>query len=181
MQVQRSHPVARGLTLIEACITLSIVGILAGTAVPSLEKFQKRRVLEGTASEVLTDVHYARSEAVARNLRLRVSFLGAADGARCLVTHTGTATSCTCEAGGVPQCEAGVSVLKSQSFSAGASATVMSNVGSMVIDPDRGTFSPAGQIRVVQPDGNEIRHVVSMMGRLSTCSPDGRVKGYRPC
>lgn len=181
MPVRYISPQSHGLTLIEACITLAIAGILAGSALPAFDKFQKRRFLEGMAAETLNDIGFARSEAVSRNQRLRLSFLGAPDGAQCMIVHTGTATSCTCEAGGVPQCEAGVQIIKTQSYSTRARATVTSNVGSMVIDPVRGTVTPAGQVRVVQPDGTEIRHVVSMLGRVSTCSPDGRVRSLKPC
>jgi type IV fimbrial biogenesis protein FimT len=154
--------------------------VLAGTAVPSFDKFQKRRVLEGTAAKALNDLGFARSEAVSRNQRLRISFLGAPDGARCTIVHTGTATSCSCEAGGVPQCEAGVQVVKSQWQTSNAHAQVTSNVGSMVIDPVRGIVTPAGQIRVVQADGTEIHHVVSMLGRVSSC-PHACVRGLKSC
>jgi type IV fimbrial biogenesis protein FimT len=181
MQVQRSLSFARGLTLIEACATLAIASVLAGTAVPAFDKFQTRRVLEGMAAEALIDMHYARSEAVARNQRARISYLGAPDGARCMVTYIGTATNCTCEGGGVSQCEAGVPVLKTHSYPASAKVAITSNVGSMVVDPVRGTFSPAGKLQVVLKDGTEVHHVVNPAGRIRTYSPDGMAKGYPLC
>lgn len=181
MQVQRSQSLSRGLTLIEACATLAIASILAGTAVPAFDKFQQRRVLEGTAAEALVDMHYARSEAVTRNQRVRISYLGAPDGARCMITYIGAAANCSCEGGGVPQCVAGVPVLKTHSYPASAKVAVTSNVGSMVVDPVRGTFSPAGKLQVVHNDGTEVHHVVNPAGRIRTCSPDGKVKGHPVC
>jgi hypothetical protein len=50
----------------------------------------------------------------------------------------------------------------------------------MVIDPVRGIVTPAGQIRVVQADGTEIHHVVSMLGRVSSC-PHACVRGLKAC
>ena len=44
----------RGLTLIECCITLAIVSILAGTAAPSFIESNKKRVLDGSAGELVT-------------------------------------------------------------------------------------------------------------------------------
>jgi type IV fimbrial biogenesis protein FimT len=173
--------VARGLTLIETMICLSVVGILAGTAVPSFDQYQKRRALDGAAAEVLTDLHFARSEAISRNQRVRVSYLGAADGGRCVIVHTGKAADCACGAQGAAQCAAGVSVLKATSFVAGAPVAVTSNVEHMVIDPVRGTFSLAGQVRTALADGTEVRHVVTPHGRIRSCSPNGKVKGYATC
>jgi hypothetical protein len=42
------------------------------------------------------------------------------------------------------------------------------------------TVTPAGQIRVVQADGTEIHHVVSMLGRVSSC-PHAWVRGLKAC
>ena len=64
----------RGVTMIEACITLAITGILAGTALPSFKDSLDKRQVEGLSSEVGTDLRYARGEAVARNTGVRVSF-----------------------------------------------------------------------------------------------------------
>jgi Tfp pilus assembly protein FimT len=181
LQVQRSLSFARGLTQIEACATFAVASILAGTAVPAFDKFQQRRVLEGMAAEALIDMHYACSEAVARNQRARISYLGASDGARCMITYIGSAANCSCEGGGIPQCEAGVPVLKTHSYPASTKVTITSNIGSMVVDTVRGTFSPAGKLQVVLNDGTEVHHVVNPAGRIRTCSPDGKAKGYPPC
>jgi type IV fimbrial biogenesis protein FimT len=50
----------------------------------------------------------------------------------------------------------------------------------MLFDPVRGTTSPAGTVRVVS-DAGSIHHVVNIMGRARSCSPDGAVKGYKAC
>jgi type IV fimbrial biogenesis protein FimT len=171
----------RGLTLIEMMSVVAVVGVLAGAAAPAFDKFQSRRALEGTATEALADLHFARSEAVSRNQRVRVSYLNAADGGRCMVVHTGTAGDCQCGSGGVPQCQAGVNVLRAHGFGAGAPVSVSANVGSMTIDPVRGMFTLGGRVRVSLPNGNEIQHVVTPAGRIRSCAVDGKLAGYATC
>jgi type IV fimbrial biogenesis protein FimT len=171
----------RGLTLIEMCAVGAIVAILAGSAAPAFDRLHTRRTLEGTAVETLTDLHYARSEAVARNQRVRVSYLAAADGARCMLVYTGTTGDCQCAAGGVAQCVPGAQLLKSHGFKADSKVSIQSNVSTMTIDPVRGMFTLGGKIQIVQADGTEIRHVVTPAGRIRTCAVDGKVSGYPAC
>jgi type IV fimbrial biogenesis protein FimT len=171
---------ARGLTLIEMLSVVAIIGVLAGSAMPAFDKFKSRRVLEGTAAEAMTDLHYARSEAVSRNRSVRVSLLEAVGIGQCLVIHTGSAGDCTCSSSGA-QCQPGVEVVKSSWFAAGAPARVSSNVASMVVDPVRATFSPAGRLRITLSDGTEVQHIVTPAGRIRSCSPSGGMKGYPAC
>jgi type IV fimbrial biogenesis protein FimT len=171
----------RGLTLIEMMSVVAVVGVLAGTAVPAFDEYRSRRVLEGTAAVALTDLHFARSEAVSRNQRVRVSYLSSTDGGRCMVIHTGTATDCQCDPGGAPQCQAGVNVLRAHGFGAGAPVRVSANVGSMTIDPVRGMFTLGGRVRVSLPNGNEIQHVVTPAGRIRSCAVGGKLAGYVAC
>jgi len=177
----RTPRAQRGLTLIEVCVVGCVAAVLVGSGVPSFKDYQQRRHLDGAAAEALTDLHFARSEAVSRNQRVRVSYLGATDGARCMIVHTGAAADCTCGAEGVAQCTAGVNVIKAKAYGAGDVASVSSNVSHMVIDPVRGTFSPAGQVRAALANGTEIRHVVTPHGRIRSCSPDAKAKGYAAC
>lgn len=171
----------RGLTLIEVCVAGCIAAVLVGSGVPSFKESLNRRHLDGAAAEALTDLHFARSEAVSRNQRVRVSYLGAADGAQCMIVHTGAAADCTCGAQGVAQCSAGVNVLKAKAYAAGDAVSIRANVAHMVIDPVRGTFTPAGQVRATLANGTEIRHVINPNGRVRTCSPDTKAKGYAAC
>lgn len=180
MNARTPRSLTRGLTLIEVCAVIAIGSILLGTAVPSFDGVMKKRQLEGAATEMLTDIHYARSEAVARNQGVRLSFLSAADSAQCVVVHTGAVADCTCGIGGVAQCSADAVILKAQSFPAGSRVTISANVTSMRVDPDRGTVTPAGTVRVTQDQG-EVHHIVSLIGRIRSCSSGGQVNGYRAC
>jgi type IV fimbrial biogenesis protein FimT len=184
MQALFHHPnrrAARGVTLIEACTVLTVVSLLVGSAAPSLEKYQKRRVLGEAASEALSDLQLARSAAVGRNKSVRISYLGAGDGARCVIVHDGLSASCSCEDGGIPQCEAGVDVIKTRTYAARSPVKVRANVSSMVVAPTRGTFSPTGTVQAIQADGTGINHVVSLVGRIKSCSQGRALTGLPAC
>jgi len=171
----------RGVSLVEVMIVVSIMVILLGTAVPSLQEFLAHRRLEGRALELVTDIHYVRSEAVARNRGVRISF-GSDSGGTCYVLHTGDAGDCVCSSAGTAQCsDASSSVIKSVGLATGFGVRLQANVSSMLFDPVHGTTTPAGSINFTTSGGKTIRHVVNIMGRTRTCSPDGSVNGYRVC
>ena len=160
----------RGLTLIETCATLAIASILAGTALPSFIESKNKRVVDGIAAELATDLHYVRSEAVTRNEGVRISFYSGGAG-RCYVIHTGSRNDCRCD-GGVPaQCGNGAVALKSVFQPAGHPVQVVANVSTMRFDQTNGTATTGGTVCVVPASGREIRHVVNIMGRVRTCSP----------
>lgn len=169
----------RGLTLIEACMTLAVVSILAGAAVPSLDGVLKSRRLEGQAAELALDLRYVRSEAVARNEGVRIRFQTVVGGT-CTVIHTGAATDCSCGSDGQAQCRNEATALKTVFYPVGG-VSVQSNVSSMRFDPSNGTVTPAATIRVVGADGRAIHHVVNMVGRIRSCVPGAAMAGLKPC
>jgi len=170
----------RGVTLIEVCVVCSITATLVGTALPSFTATIERRMLEGHAAELAGDVQYLRSQVVASNRTLRISFRSDANGS-CYVIHSGAAGSCSCNADGPAQCAAGAEPFKSVALPASGSVRLQSNVSSMVFDPVLGTSTPAGTLRLIDSHGRAIHHVVNIMGRLRSCSPGGAIPGYKAC
>ena len=170
----------RGLTLIEVCATLAIASILAGTAAPSFKDIKQRRTLEGVSTELATDLQYVRSEAVARNQSVRLTVQQFAGGA-CYVIHTGSSTACQCAADGTVACAAGAQALKTVVLPNERRVDLASNSVSMLWHPDRGTVTPTGTLRLSLPDGKAIHHVVNILGRARTCSPQGQVSGQKVC
>lgn len=57
---------ALGFTLIEALVVLMVLGVLLALAVPSFRDFIETQRLKSAANEMLGDMAYARSEALAR-------------------------------------------------------------------------------------------------------------------
>ena len=53
----------RGFTLIELLIVLAVTAVLASLVAPSFNEQLSRRRIEGVATELSTDLHFARSHA----------------------------------------------------------------------------------------------------------------------
>ena len=174
---EREH----GSSLMETMVWIGIVALTIGLAAPSLLEVQDRYRLEGRASELATDLHYVRSQALARNQPLRISFNSDAAGT-CYVLHTGAADDCSCVSNGTAQCRnPDNAIFKSVGFAAGQRISLHSNVISMLFDPGRGTTTPAGSITLTGASGKTIRQIVNIAGRTRTCSPEGSVSGYKTC
>lgn len=71
----------QGFTLIELMITLVVVAILVGVAVPSFQSFIKRNQAESLQTQVASAVSTARTEAASRNTS--VSICASNDGVSC--------------------------------------------------------------------------------------------------
>lgn len=68
---------AAGFTLIELLVVLAIVGILVAMAMPSFNTLLMRRSVQGAALALVTDIRYARSEALRRSSRVSICSLAA--------------------------------------------------------------------------------------------------------
>ena len=173
----------RGLTHVESLIALAVVAVVMGTALPSFEQARERRHVEGVAAQVRTTVLHARSLAVTqdRAVRLRVE-TGAAGS--CYVVHTGPVNACTCLLTGDAVCTPAGRSFHSLYLARSGPVALSANVGTMLFDPTLGTTSPTGTFSIQGRAGAELRQVVSIMGRVRTCSagaPGMRLNGYAAC
>ena len=170
----------RGITLIEACIVLAVTAIVAGSAAPGMQKLIDARRLDGAATQLATDIQFIRTEAVARNEALRLSWHAAPAGS-CYVVHTGNANQCSCAAAGPAQCSGGAREVKTVTIAAAERVGLQANVASVLFDPLHGTSTPAGTWRVTGTGGRAVHHVINVMGRVRSCSPQAAVPGNRAC
>jgi type IV fimbrial biogenesis protein FimT len=174
----------RGFTLIEATVTMAVAAVVLTTAAPGFAGFLEKQRLDGAAARLASDLHFARSEAARRNDRVRLSLHEGAFGT-CYVVHTGAAADCVCEATGPAACSGDAEQIKTVVLAAADRVSVQANVGSILFDPLHGTSTPTGTFRVVAASGRAIHHVVNVMGRVRTCSPQGAaapaVAGYAVC
>ena len=170
-----------GYGLVETMTVVGIMSILLGVAVPSFQGLQARHRLEGHAMELVTNIYYVRSEAVARNSNLRISF-GTDTGGTCYVLHTGNEGDCNCSSSGSATCnDLNNTMIKNVGFASDQGVRLQANVESMLFEPARGTTTPAGTINLIDNSGKTIRQVINIMGRVRSCSPQGSVNGYKVC
>lgn len=150
----------RGMTLIELMVVLAIAAILITLAAPSFTDQLARRRIEGVATDLSTDLHFARSQAVSD--RSTVSLVTQGSGAQYIIQNAAGTT------------------LKTVVFPAGITAT---DAVTVAYEPLRGTATVTGgpidlaSTRTVA----QVRLNVNTMGRIDICSPSGTLKGYASC
>jgi prepilin-type N-terminal cleavage/methylation domain-containing protein len=173
---------ARGFTIIELLAVTIIVVILLALAIPSWRDTAARKRVEGVFVELQADLEYARSEAVARNAAVQVSF-----GTGCYVVHlAGAAASCTATTKSVAPPE---SELKSQLLGSSpqVSVTPQDALTRISFEPTRGIASWDGSgsqagLSLASTAGSwQLTVTLSAVGRVNVCSPGGSIKGYPPC
>jgi type IV fimbrial biogenesis protein FimT len=150
------------------------------TTPPGMQDLIASRRLEGAATQLATDIQFVRTEAVARNQALRLSFHDHAAGS-CYVIHSGAADDCSCAASGPAECRNKAREIKTVSLITRHGLSLEANVNSMLFDPQHGTSTPTGTLRVTGAHGRAVHHVVSVLGRVRSCSPQAAVPGYRMC
>jgi type IV fimbrial biogenesis protein FimT len=166
-----------GFTLVEAAVVTTLTAIVASLAAPGFQGALALRRLDGAATELAANLQLARSEAVARNRAVRLSWHAVQ---RCYVVHTGAVDQCVCSDDGSASCSGDALLLKSVAWDA-ADVALQSNTASMLFDPLHGTASPTATWRVSAADGRAVHHVVNVMGRVRSCSPLAAVPGLRAC
>jgi type IV fimbrial biogenesis protein FimT len=169
-----------GVTLVEKCIVIAVLAIVVTSVAPGMRNLIDTRRLDGAATQLATDIHFVRTEAVARNQAVRLS-IHAGPAASCYVIHTGSAAQCTCPTLGPALCSAGASAIRTVQLPAAQKVSLQSNVSSILFDPLHGTSSPTGTLRLVGAQGRAVHHVINVMGRVRSCSPLGAMPGYRAC
>jgi type IV fimbrial biogenesis protein FimT len=181
----------RGFTLLESLTTVAVSAVVASTALPSYSRWIAQQGLSGAAQQVLADLHWVRTEAVARQQSLRLSMMKGPLGS-CYTVHTGGAGACSCMAGvaaadfgseaAAPSvCSAGSVAVKTVRWAAASRVALTATTSTMLFDPVYGTSTPTGTLTVSNTQGQQLRHVVNIMGRVRTCSPGGPLSGHPAC
>jgi type IV fimbrial biogenesis protein FimT len=147
----------RGFTLIELLVVMALAAVLAALVAPSFSEQIARRRLEGVATDLSTDLQFARTQAVDDRAAVRVMSLSTT---QYVVRNAANAD------------------IKTVNLPEGISVT---NGVTVTYDPLRGT-SDVQQITVSSTRTTaRLRLDTNVMGRVSICSPSGTLKGYTAC
>jgi type IV fimbrial biogenesis protein FimT len=161
----------RGFTAIELMTVLVIAGVLLVLALPSFNDMLERRRLEGQANEFVTDLAYAKSEAVQRN---RNVLLQTDPGGTACYTVAAMpeppAGSCDCTVvPPAPRCTGGPTELKTVTLIGGAEVTTNTL---FTFEPVRGALTPATAASAAISMGSRSYSVqVTAYGRVTPFTP----------
>jgi type IV fimbrial biogenesis protein FimT len=148
-----------GFTMIELMTTIVIAGILAVLAIPAFGEQLARRRLEGVATDLSTDLQFARSQAVSSGGDVRFR----------------TTSNTTYVIDNV----AGTVTYKTVTLPAGMTVT---NGLTVTYDAMRGAAAVAQTFALASAQTAATMQVaVNTMGRATICSPSGSLKGYAAC
>ena len=190
---RRCHP---GLTLVELMVVVSLALLVTLLAAPSLRDMIEVRRLRGVNAQLVTDLQFARSEAVRRNVNVEVQF-DQDDNLSCYVVYAGSA-SCDCKGTPGAACTSDttteirtVQVLRSDAVRLDLPASTdqprklkMDHItGGMVPvlgDSDTPSTNPF-MVTFRGDHSGQLRTVINPAGRLSVCSPSGSVSGVDSC
>ena len=193
----------RGLTIIELMVVVGVVGVLAALAAPSLRDFMARQRVAAINAELVTDLQYARSEAVSRGLQMRVQFREN-ETMTCYTIHTfGLALgNCNClqPLGTACPSIAGLTEIKTTQVLKSTSVTVRPPgafpYNYLVFTEQRGLANWRGhagdladyvsnwedfQVTVQSSISGKLRTAVNLVGRPQVCSPDASMNGAPIC
>jgi len=186
---------AKGFTLIELAVTLTVALVLAMLAFPSFEGMRQRAATRGAANQLLSFWSQARLEAVKRNAMVKVGVVQTNSGAQfCLgaatTTDSADTTPCDCTVAapadaattcdvarfpadmGASQSEWNRVTLSGVTLGGG---TLITAIQPAVIEPKRATLTVSaddGTITVLGPPGNfsyKMNLSVDKFGRALIC------------
>jgi prepilin-type N-terminal cleavage/methylation domain-containing protein len=74
MSIQKYIRSTWGFTLIEIMVVVSLLGLIAGLTIPSFAQYLQRQKVVGARNELMADIQYARSLAIARRQTFQIDF-----------------------------------------------------------------------------------------------------------
>lgn len=177
----RAHTAARGFSLLELIVTVAIAAIVMSAAVPALHGWVEQQRLAGTAVELSRDLRQARADAVMRAEGVRFTLQRDEQGRTCYLLHTGAAADCRCGTAGPAHCDGTAQVLKAVRLDSDPGFALESSSRSILFSAEHGTATPTATLHLQDARGRAVQHVVNLMGRVRSCSPQAAVSGYRAC
>jgi prepilin-type N-terminal cleavage/methylation domain-containing protein len=202
----RQARAARGLTVIEMMVVVVVAGVILALAVPSLREFLVRQRVAAVNAELVTDLQFARSEAVARNRDVYITFftepLVGSPPMSCYTIHTlGTVGGCDCRKPLGTACDVApelvevktVQVLDSTTVGFRSSAWPSDWLGfssrqgfafwhgHMVTGANYVADWQDYQIGVESTLSGKLRTSTGITGRPQVCTPDGSFSGVPRC
>lgn len=171
---------SQGLSLIELLTCLCISAVLLSQAIPALERMKQRQRLNLLAQTLMVDLKHARHEALLSTDSVHLDFVQQSQGA-CYIIYSGPASQCQCDASGAPVCTGGAKAIKSQWLPSQQKISLKTKSTHLSFSAKQGAVTPAASIDLSTQDGDSVRQVISIAGRVRSCSPNASMGQYPTC
>lgn len=192
----------RGLTMVEMMVVVVVAAVILAVTAPSLRDFLTRQRVAAVNAELVTDLQFARSEAVARNRSVYLTFDASHDAFTCYTIHTrGTVGTCDCRNPPGSACPAIAGLVELKTVQVQRSTTVTLAAPDLPANwvrfsARRGmaewrdhTETHAGYVEdwidfpvaVESSRSGKLRTEVNIAGRPQACTPDGSIRGAAAC
>ena len=162
----------QGFTLVEAMVTLAVLGILAALTAPSFKETILNLRLEGKAREYVNHMNWARSMAVSNNetVSLRMSSDGSAS---CYMLFRGPLNECSCNSTGA-SCSTPANALLTIVFPYEEGVRIRPGANSFTaqISPSQGTITPTMTVVFTADSGKAIHNISNTLARTRSCTPE---------
>lgn len=166
-------------TLVELLVVVAVAGVVITIGFPSFSTLVQTQKLKAMASTLSIDLRTTKSEAIKRNHQIRITFQTTPVGDWCY----GWKANAPCDCFIAHSCEVdGIEMRKSHRDFPGIDLKPnLSAPGNRLTFENTRSFmaSTYGHIRLINAQ-KEIRIIISRVGRIRACSPDGtrHVAGY---
>ena len=199
MKLRRTLLQVGGFTLIELLIVVALVAVILGLAGPSFMSFIQMQRLRSVNAQVVTDIQFARSEAVSHNVPVHLRFRSSA-AMSCYTLYTKSVNApsvkCDCLAPEGSRCNPPqtvevrtVQLPVSRSVRVSAEGNVADDfsfdprTGGMVYGAiDFIAAIPDEYLIDAYIDGSrKLRNKVGLAGRLTVCTPAGSTMTEAAC
>ena len=193
-------PSRRGFTMIELMVVIAVVGVLVALAAPSFADYIRMQRLKGVQAELMSNLQFARAEAVARNQIVYINFSNGDPTQSCYTIFTmqaATDTQCDCTLGAGAACSTAVGAVEVRTVSVPSSSDVHLSVPAGQISPFAFDNTTGAILRIpkdaVLVPYNEyiienaidttrtLRTVVGISGRPTVCAPSSTSVGAPAC
>lgn len=186
----------RGFTLIELMVVVAVVAVLVVLAAPSLREMILMQRLRGINAQLVTDLQYARTEAVSRGKYVRFNF-GSDATQTCYVIYTGFSDPrCDCTLGVGNACT-GASYKELRTVTSKRDSSVEFTLpgdqdaafafdfvtGGLMSIPTDVAAAPLARVQIDAriDDSRRLRNTVNQTGRPSVCAPNASQMGVTAC
>jgi prepilin-type N-terminal cleavage/methylation domain-containing protein len=191
---------ALGFTLIELMIVVALVAVVVSLAGPPFRDYIAMQRLRGIHAQLLTDLNYARSEAVSRGTFVQVRFQ-TGSGLSCYIIYSrldvNTTSPCDCTAAADSRCSSTSSTNEIKTVvvneSEGVSFAVpTSQTTFLTVNPRTGGADLPAEAEMaistefavetkLTDNSRRLKSTMTSTGRVQFCSPSGTVAGMTAC